>query len=111
MARRNSDEAVGATALSADCPVVVLNTHYSGLAVARDLGRLGIRVIGLSAIPASPGNVSRWVEYRAAPDSLSQDSDLCAFLMKLADELGRQRAIASDARSRHQLHLQASGRT
>ena len=40
--------------LRTDCPVVVLNTHHSGLAVARDLAPLGVRVIGLTAVPQFP---------------------------------------------------------
>ncbi|MFU8858770.1 MAG: hypothetical protein ACNA8S_17430, partial [Deferrisomatales bacterium] len=70
-------------------PVVVLNPHYTGLGIARNLGPLGIRVLGLTHEPGFPGNHSRWLEYRASPDSLSEPEALCAFLTKLADELGR----------------------
>jgi predicted ATP-grasp superfamily ATP-dependent carboligase len=73
--------------LRGDVPVVILNTHYSGLAVGRDLGPLGIRVIGLSTIPRSPGNFSRWIEYRSAPDSLTRAAELLTYLLRLADEL------------------------
>ena len=76
-----------ASDLNVDCPVVVLNTHYSGVAIGRDLGRLGVRVIGLSSLEKSPGRGSRWLEFRLAPDSFSQKSELRTFLMRLADEL------------------------
>ncbi len=74
-------------ALQTDCPVVVLNTHHSGLAIARDLAPLGVRVIGLTAIASFPGNSSRLLEYRAAPDSLTESDALLDFILKLADEL------------------------
>jgi len=80
----------GVPELDVDCPVVVLNTHHSGLAIARDLGPLGIRVIGLTAIAAFPGNASRWLEYRAAPDSLTQPDELVNYLLRLSEELGRR---------------------
>jgi len=76
-----------ASDLNVDCPVVVLNTHYSGIAIGRDLGRLGVRVIGLSSLERSPGRGSRWLEFRLAPDSFSQEGELRTFLMRLADEL------------------------
>ncbi len=76
--------------LRVDTPVVVLNTHHSGLAVARDLGPLGVRVIGVTAVDEFPGNQSRWLEYRKAPDSLTQPPELLAFLLRLCDELGRR---------------------
>ena len=72
---------------------MVLNTHYSGLAVARDLAPLGIRVIGLTAIPSLHGNRSRWLEYRAAPDSLTEAEGLLDFLLALADELGARAVL------------------
>jgi D-aspartate ligase len=78
--------------LQTDWPVVVLNTHHSGLAIARDLAPLGIRVIGLTAIASFPGNRSRLLEYRAAPDSLTEAAALFELLLKLADEL-RLRAV------------------
>lgn len=78
--------------LRVDWPVVVLNTHHSGLAIARDLAPLGIRVIGLTAVSSFPGNSSRWLEYRAAPDSLTEPASLLDVLLKLAGEL-RSRAV------------------
>lgn len=79
-----------ATDLDVDWPVVVLNTHHSGLAIARNLGQLGVRVLGLTAVAEFPGNSSRWLEYRPAPDSLLEQDRLLVVLKDLAAELGRQ---------------------
>lgn len=87
MASSAMEAAAGNSNLRPDWPVVVLNTHHSGLAIARDLGPLGIRVLGLTAVPSFPGNHSRWLEYRAAPDSLREPEALLAYLLRLADEL------------------------
>lgn len=75
--------------LRVDWPVVVLNTHHSGLAIARDLGRLGVHVLGLTAVPEFPGNASRWLQYRPAPDSLREQQQLLVVLQDLARELDR----------------------
>lgn len=75
--------------LRVDWPVVILNTHHSGLAIARNLGPLGVCVLGLTAVPGFPGNASRWLEYRPAPDSLLEQEQLLSFLRDLARELGR----------------------
>lgn len=85
-----ASKATAAVPLRTDSPVVVLNTHHSGLAAARDLARLGVRVIGLTAVPQFPGNCSRHLEYRAAPDSFDDASQLLAFLRDLAGELGKR---------------------
>ena len=71
-------------------PVVVLNIHHSGLAIARCLGPLGVRVIGVSAKRNFHGNQSRWLEFRSSPDSLDDPSGLAQFLEALADELGER---------------------
>ena len=71
-------------------PVVVLNIHHSGLAIARCLGPLGVRVIGVSAKRNFHGNRSRWLEFRSSPDSLDDPSKLAHFLEGLADELGER---------------------
>lgn len=71
-------------------PVVVLNIHHSGLAIARCLGPLGVRVIGVSAKRNFHGNRSRWLEFRSSPDSLDDPSGLAHFLEGLADELGER---------------------
>lgn len=92
MMRAGRPSSTDLTRLRTDCPVVLLNTHHSGLAVARDLAPLGVRVIGLTAIPQFPGNCSRLLEYRRAPDSLTEGPELLDYLVRLAGELG-QRAM------------------
>jgi len=82
-----SQELGSAHDLRVDWPVVVLNTHHSGLAIARNLGPLGVRVLGLTAVPTFPGNASRWLEYRPAPDSLLEQERLLRMLQNLAREL------------------------
>ena len=76
-----SGEERAAGSLRVDVPVVVLNTFHSGLAIARDLGRLGVRVIGLTAHKEAYGNASRWIEYRHSPDSLTQPRELLDCLL------------------------------
>lgn len=98
----------GAHGLRTNCPVVVLNTHHSGLAIARDLGPLGIRVLGLTAIPSFPGNASRWLEHRPSPDSLTQADELLDYLALLGDELGSP-ALLLPTRD-HDLNLIARNR-
>ncbi len=71
---------------------VVLNTHYSGLGIARDLGPLGVRVIGLTAYACFPGNRSRWIDYRPAADCVSEPARLLQQLLDLSAELG-ERAV------------------
>lgn len=84
----DSNQQSSAGALQIDTPVVVLNTFHSGLAIGRDLGRLGIRVIGLTARGDACGNYSKWIEYRASPDSLTHPRELLTCLLALARELG-----------------------
>jgi D-aspartate ligase len=69
-------------------PAVVLNTHHTGLGIARNLGPLGIRVIGLTAHASFPGNRSRWLEYRPSADSLLAPEALRDQLLRLSIELG-----------------------
>jgi len=83
-------EPTGTARLKVDWPVVVLNTHHSGLAIARGLAPLGVRVIGLTAVPEFPGNCSRYLEYRAAPDSFADGVPLLEYLRNLARELGKR---------------------
>jgi D-aspartate ligase len=68
--------------------VVVLNTHYSGIAVGRDLARAGIEVHGLAANPRFPGNRSRTIRYWPSPDSHTDPHGLLAALRRLAAEIG-----------------------
>lgn len=73
-----------------DIPVIVLNTHYSGLGIARNLAPLGVKVLGMTAYPQFPGNRSKWLEYRAAPDSLTSPKELARAIRTVAEELGRR---------------------
>ena len=88
MTATGSDHKSTAWALQIDTPVVVLNTFHTGLAIGRDLGRLGIRVIGLTARREAWGNYSKWVESRPSPDSLSDPPELLSCLLELSQELG-----------------------
>lgn len=90
MTSSRSEVERAADSLRVDVPVVVLNTFHSGLAIARDLGRLGVRVIGLTAHKEAYGNASRWIEYRHSPDSLAQPRELLACLLELSDELNQR---------------------
>ncbi len=65
-------------------PVVVLNMHYSGLGIARDLAPHGVPVFGLSAHPEFPGSASRYCSFHVAPDSLLDPDGLEDFLLKFA---------------------------
>jgi len=67
-------------------PVVILNMHYSGLGIARSLGRQGIPVHGVSAHPEFPGSASKYCRFRAAPDSLLDPIGLRDFLLEMAME-------------------------
>lgn len=75
-------------ALDVSTPVVVLNTFHTGLAIGRDLGRLGVRVVGLTARRDAWGNTSRWIDYRHSPDSFAQPRELLSCLQELSAELG-----------------------
>jgi hypothetical protein len=85
-----SKKEAGADVLRVDSPVVVLNTFHTGLAIARDLGRLGVRVLGLTAHRKAYGNASRWMDYRHSPDSLTQPRELLACLLELSAELNQR---------------------
>lgn len=67
---------------------VVLNMHGTGLGIARNLGRQGIRVIGVSTRADAPGAASRYCEHRVGPDSAEAPERLLEFLL----DLGRREA-------------------
>lgn len=71
-------------------PAVVLNMHYTGLALSRALRAIGMRVIGLSSDPTLPGNVSNTIEFRLCPDSERAPQQCVEFLLELAFELGER---------------------
>lgn len=82
---------------------VVLNMHYTGLALSRALHSMGVRVIGLSSDPTLPGNVSNTIEFRPCPDSERAPQQCVAFLRELALELG-QRPLLLPTRD-HDVHM------
>lgn len=69
-------------------PVVILNMHYTGLGIARNLAPLGMPLHALSSDTGFPGNFSSLVKFQAAPDSLKEPAKLEAFLLDLAKKLG-----------------------
>jgi len=64
-------------------PVIVMNMFYTGLGIARSLGKRGIRVIGLSAQRGTYGNLTRYAEVRLCPDSRHHPEELFDFMMQL----------------------------
>lgn len=69
-------------------PVIVLNMHYSGLGIARNLAHLPIPVFGLSNSKRFPGNHSKHCQYVPAPDSHSDPDALRDLLIQLAQQQG-----------------------
>jgi D-aspartate ligase len=74
-------------------PVVVLNVHYSGLAIARTLGSKGHHVVGLSSTAASFGSRSRFCDFRVCPDTQAEPDRCVAFLLQLAESLPARPAL------------------
>lgn len=68
--------------------VVVLNTHYTGLGIVRNLARLGLDVYTLSANKDFPGNRSRFATYLDSPDSLENPIELRDYLVALSKKIG-----------------------
>lgn len=69
-------------------PVVVLNMHYSGLGIARNLEHLGASVYGLSSDESFPGNRSKHCTYLRCPDTERQPAACRDFLLAFAERLG-----------------------
>jgi D-aspartate ligase len=68
-------------------PVLIMNLFFTGLGIARDLSKCGVRVIGLSAHRDGPGNHTRLCEVRFSPNSQEQPELLVEFLLRAAGEL------------------------
>jgi len=68
-------------------PVIVLNMFHTGLGIAHQLWRTGVRVVGLSADPHIFGNFTRACEVRPAPNSQDNPEQLLEFLLHIAAEL------------------------
>jgi predicted ATP-grasp superfamily ATP-dependent carboligase len=84
-------------------PAVVLNMHYTGLALSRALHSMGLRVFGLSSDPALVGNVSNTIEFRLCPDTEQSPEECIEYLRALATELG-QRPLLLATRD-HDVHM------
>jgi len=80
-----------------------MNTHHTGLGIARNLGELGISVLALTSSPNSPGNSSKYLNCRAAPDSFTHQAELLAFLGLLATEFA-SRPVLLPTRD-HDIHF------
>src|SRR5215831_8655207 len=68
-------------------PVLVMNLFYTGMGIARDLSRTGVRIIGLSAHRNGAGNHTRLCEVRRSPNSQEQPELLADFLLAASAEL------------------------
>jgi predicted ATP-grasp superfamily ATP-dependent carboligase len=80
-----------ATSSHRDRPVaVVLNMHYTGLALARALHGHGFQVYGLSSDPTLFGNASRTIEYHPCPDTEREPAQCRNYLRDFAQRLGRR---------------------
>jgi len=60
----------------------VLNMYGTGLGIARNLGRYGISVVGVSSQPRAPGAPSRFSRHLVGPDSEAEPDRLAAFLLE-----------------------------
>ena len=67
-------------------PVLILNMSYSGLGIARNLAKRGMRVVGLSADAKACGNWTHLCEVRSAPDSQNAPEELVEYLLRRAAE-------------------------
>lgn len=61
----------------------VLNMYYSGIGIARNLGKYGIPVVGISSQSDAPGNFSRYCCCLIGPDSQNEPEKLLKFLIEL----------------------------
>jgi len=69
----------------------VLNLYGTGLGIARNLGRHGVPVVGVSNRASTPGAPSRFSRHLVGPDSETHPDQLAAFLL---DQARRQGAPA-----------------
>lgn len=80
-------ESVRTTPLVQSRPVVVLNMHFTGLAIARGLRNCGAaRIYGLGANESLFGNYSRYCQYVRCPDTLLQPEQCRDFLLQFAGQ-------------------------
>ena len=68
-------------------PVVILNMHYTGLAIARGLQECGAApVYGVGANETMFGNFSRYCKYVRCPDTEVAPDQCRDFLIKFSDQ-------------------------
>jgi predicted ATP-grasp superfamily ATP-dependent carboligase len=79
-----------------DHAAVVLGMFETGLAVARSLGRAGIRVHGLDHLPR-PGFRSRYVEGSFCPEPLSKPEGFIDHLLRLGEAEKRKPVLFATA--------------
>ena len=81
--------------------VVIANTPYSGLAIARSLGRLGVPVHGVHPVPHSAAARSRyWRSSRVWDLACAPEQQSLQWLLELGQELGqRPLLVCTDDRS------------
>ena len=72
---------------------IVMNMFYTGLGIARSLGEHGVPVLGLTSRHGVYGNFTRYAKVMWAPDSLTAQAELLAFLLALGRRLGTRSVI------------------
>ena len=72
---------------------VVMNMFYTGIGIARSLGRRGVPVIGLSSESGIAGNFTRYARIVSAPDSRRQPEALRDQLLRMGKECGEKSVI------------------
>ncbi len=60
--------------------IIILNMHYTGLGIARNLASTGAEIYGLSSLSGFPGNYTRYARFIKSPDSLNEKQKLLEFL-------------------------------
>lgn len=83
---------------------VVMNMFYTGLGIARNLGKQGISVIGLSSHRGIYGNYTRYANVRFCPDSREEPQALLSYLLRMGETL-EQRAVIFPTRDDDVLFL------
>ena len=72
---------------------IVMNMFYTGLGIARSLGKRGIPVIGLSAQRGIYGNFTRYAKIVSSPDSRRNPEQLADFLLTFGRQLDQPAII------------------
>lgn len=64
--------------------------YYTGLGIARNLGRYGVPVVGISHLDGAPGSFSRYCRAVVGPDSQDEPEALLALLLDLGKAQDRR---------------------